>query len=458
MLKRTIALAAATALVGIFVVADSASAARKTCPDGSYPPCNKPPVGEVASNNLSFPVIWSEGILKPGFVLSTAGWLFQPVLQDAAGDYYTDIGQGPVYCVGETDITPPQSIPPEVLCYYGRLNEGIAEDTGEPVFSGEKKIWWLQQRQPQNAWQIFSTVDPEPLTPVTVTGVDTGDLLESSISIKAKQIRTEFTLFKNVDSDPDFSGFLSFANGGCVLDGNDPAAGTSPSNCFAAHSMSGAVPGTDQSIAETQGTDFPAAETLLDPRDVKMAKNYFDPDAVALAADAEPDPRIVPIEPPLGMDATVFSACARLIIQKISGDTDQLYWDSVEGSWMPRSAINSPAVDINAWGGSYSAEINAGGSLIYGYNWNTKSFAEGAGDYRLTFLLEGGPSDGGRCIHELNTEFDDSSLSVNVGERRPATMLSKNALAALGATRGEGGAVYVDVALAVGGGGGGKKK
>ena len=446
MMTRINFIALATALIGAWAIGGNAVAARKVCDDGSFPPCNKPPVGEAASNNLSFPVIWSDGERKPGFVQSDDPWSFATVEFDGEA-YYTDVGQGRVNCVGEDDITPPEKISSDVLCYRGRLNEGLSEETGEPNLTGDPKTWMLQQRQPPNQWQIFNTIDPDTTTPVAVTGIDTGDLLESSIVIKAKVIRTEFTLLKNVEGDTDFTSYRS--EYGCVLDE------TVPNNCFAAHSMSGAVPGTDQSIAETQGTESLSHGLLVDPRTVKTAKNYFDPTIPVPVTEAEePDPRIVPIEPALGMDATVYSACARLIIQKVVGD-GALDWDSEMGSWMPREHVNLPVVDIKAWDETYSAEINAGGNLIYGYNWQTKNFSEGAGKYRLTFLLEGDEDDGGECEVDLNTVFDDDTMSVNVGERRPATVLSKDAL---GGTHGEGGAVYVDVEIGGGGGGGRGKK
>jgi hypothetical protein len=461
MLRRMNLIALTAALIGAFAMGGSAIAARKTCPDGSFPPCNKPPVGETASNNLSYPAIWAENVME-GFTQSLdVPWEFAPVFYDGVNYYTQKSGEEPVYCVGETDIVPPNTVPAEILCYHGRMNLGISEETGLREFEGDPKVWWLQQRA-ENKWQVFNIEDPDKTTPVVVTGADTGDLLESSDVIKAKQIRTEFGLFKHVDAyaplgllaDPDFTGYRP---GACVLDA------TIPTNCFAAHRMSGAVPGTDQSIAEIQGTDWPGPVgapdyELLDPRQVRTIRNYFDPSIAVPAAapgteESEPDPRIVVLDEPLGVDALVYTDCARLIIQKVTGDPAELYWDSDAegGSWMPRSVANPPVVDINTWSGSYSVEINAGGGLIYGYNWNTKSFAEGSGVYRLTLLLEGGPSAGGACDVERSTVFDETSMSVNVGERRPATMLSA---AALGGTRGEGGAVYVDVQIATGGGGG----
>jgi len=301
---------------------------------------------------------------------------------------------------------------------------------------------------------------------VVITGVDTGDLLESSITIKAKQIRTEFTLFKRADESPQLGTFADtdytqYLQTVCTLEDNSILA---PNNCFAAHNMSGAVPGTDQSINETQGTDYnDVAGGLLNPQEVKMVKNYFDPDAVVIEAEEPGDPRIVLVEPPVGMDATVYSDCARLIIQKINDPSTEPEWASdasgtYGGYWT--GGMGEPVVDIAAWDGSYSTEINAGGSLIYGYNWNTKVLAE-KGDYRLTFVLEGGFTDDqnnendGKCTSTLNTVFDGTSKSVNVGERRPATLLSQ---AEMDGHHGEGGLLYIDVVVGASGGGGGGGK
>jgi len=390
--------------------------------------------------------------MKPDFVQALANPVFVEVKKDAEGIYYTDFGGVRVNCVGETDIVPPEKIAPEVLCYYGQFNAGLDEATGEPELVPPPKVWWLQQRQPHNVWQAFNLEDPNDATPVVVTGVDTGDLLESSIIISAKQIRTEFTMLKNAAGDVDFGQYVL-----------DPFVSTLDLTKFQAYGMSGAVPGTDQSIAETQGADYgpgPAGElggtlAMVDPATIKVAKNYFDPDAVAIEAEEPGDPRIVVLDEPIGMHATVYSGCARLIIQKVGGNAANLYWDSVEGNWMPRADVNNPVVDLHAWDGSYSAEINAGGSVIYGYNWNTKNFSEGAGVYRMTFLLEGDASAGGSCPYTLNTVFDDTSMSVNVGERRPATMIPGTDAAF---THGEGGLVYVDIEIAGGGGGGGGGK
>ena len=224
-------------------------------------------------------------------------------------------------------------------------------------------------------------------------------------------------------------------------------------NTFQAFGMSGAVPGTGQSINEIQGTDY-GPEAADSP--VAGTHAMVDPTTVIDAIDAN------------GVDipvhATVYSRCARLVIQKIT-DFDSVVWSSDAddengrgGYWVNGALL--PVVNVAAWDGSYSAEINASGRLIYGYNWNTKLIdqAEKSGDYRLTFVLEGGenlgePELSGMCPENLNTLFE-STVVVNLGEEHPGVVLTAEEFAQEGAHHGEGGAVYVDVVLGAGGGGG----
>lgn len=48
------------ALLGTSVFVSSAQAAPRLCDDGSRPPCQD--IGEAAANNLSYPVILSDGV------------------------------------------------------------------------------------------------------------------------------------------------------------------------------------------------------------------------------------------------------------------------------------------------------------------------------------------------------------------------------------------------------------
>ncbi|MGE5238121.1 MAG: hypothetical protein ACM3ON_04895, partial [Chloroflexota bacterium] len=152
------------------------------------PPPGKGPgsEGETASNNVSFPVIFSDNVKPTGWVEVTT-WTFATIT-----DPLTE-------CVGEDDIIPPARVSPDILCYFGRKNLGLDEVTGLPVLVGDPKLWWLQQRTP-NKWQVFTTIHDES-TPLVVTGVDFGDLLESADPLSQKQVRTEVVLLQYVSSD-----------------------------------------------------------------------------------------------------------------------------------------------------------------------------------------------------------------------------------------------------------------
>ena len=366
---------------------------------------------EAAGNNLSFPVIFAEGVVPGGYVEVLKGFA------DLTGDVTSS-----AFCAQETNTTVP--LPTNILCYRGRQNLGISEETGQRIWVGDPcpsedcRVWWLQERT-QNKWQAF---DPKHDIvnggKVIVTAVDWGDLLESG-ALNTRQIRTEITLFKDVSTDPVYSNKIAF-------DVSVPCDVTiDPEACFATYRMSGAVPGTDQSINEIQGNDFGpgtgayvGTQTMLNPVAVK------------------------------GYHATVYSSCARLIIQKVTSPTN-LSWDSSVGYWV--NGAGAPVLTLTAYGGTYKAEVNAGGSLIYGYNWNAKNVVPGA--YRLTYVLDGWTNDGGRCPNPLNAEFDESTTIINTGEVAAGVVLSQGDLMTAGGTGVEGGAAYVDITIKAKGGG-----
>jgi hypothetical protein len=199
--------------------------------------------------------------------------------------------------------------------------------------------------------------------------------------------------------------------------------------------MSGAVPGTEQSGNEAQGTDFgpntlpqPGTQTLLDPTLVRAAT-----DANGAA---------IPIH------ALVYSHCARLVIQKID---PAAVWDRTTGQWSG-SGVGSPVANVAAYAGTYSVEVNSGGGIVYGYNWNAKTVATGT--YRLTFVLDGNDTQGPQCPTQLATRFDPSITKlVNIGENNPSHII----YAGDSQLGDEGGLAYIDLTLTPKGGGGGKK-
>ena len=397
MKKSTLASAVSAALLGATVFVGSAQAAPRLCDDGSRPPCRD--TGEAAANNLSYPVIWSDGdsILAP-----LPEWTFATITDPASQCFMGDTGGLPV--------------PEDAVCYY---------DVEAPV-GDSPQVWWLQQRD-ANKWQAFN---PLATQAIAITGVDWGDDLESRDNFNTRSIiRTEVVLLKNVAEDPtsefDAADFLAFA-------------------------MSGAVPGTANSPVEMHGTNYGGeanpvlgTQTLIDPTLVRP-----------------------------GFQATMYSACARFIIQKVVGDPAGLQWNPADGHWGPVSAVNNPvfngAIYPDALADDYSAEINVSGSLIYGYNWNLRKVGEGAGLYRLTYVLDGGGEVGGSCTTPLTTAFTPEP--ANPETEAPATevvnvVTNPVATAAIvpagdAGLNGDlgGGLSYIDVVINAKTPGGGKKK
>jgi hypothetical protein len=445
----------ALGLAGVLLLAGTGSSAFAAkdglCKDGTPRPCKPGSTGDDSgSNNLSFPIIFSDNVSPNGFP-QDGPWRFADI---------TDV----TTCIDEYGVADGTSVPPEFLCYYGRkinvVNEegqvgaiefepypeepaGYCDDNEDPAAC---KVWWLQKRT-DNFWRALST-GHDISTSLIVSAVDVGDLLESTPELNARIIRVEFNLLQDVTQhdDGEFTDFL-------VSDWtNDiPAPCTVPDEtgesvgCFAALGMSGAVPGTEQSGNEMQGTDFgpgsfasgfPGTQTLLDPTELRKAVYY----------EGE-------TEMSIPVHALVYSHCARLVIQKIDGEP---VWDPGAGQWTG-VGVGAPLVNEASYEG-WSVEITSSGSIVYGYNWNAKTAA--VGDYRLTFVLDGKDSEGPQCPVTRGTTFGDNGFEttrlVNFGDvYQPVLLLEGNP--ALGD---EGGLVYIDVPLAPkggGGGGGGKK-
>jgi hypothetical protein len=309
------------------------------------------------------------------------------------------------------------------------------------VFTGDPKVWWLQKRT-QNFWKALS-VGHDVTTPLVVSAVDVGDLLESSPQIATRQIRVEFNLLQSVlPSDPELGSYV--ADWTKYTDGLPlPKPCTVPKvtgesiGCFAAFGMSGAVPATEQSGNEMQGNDFGPGPA---PGPLTGTLTALDPSTVRLAT-AE-DGTVIPIS------ALVYSRCARLLIQKIGANPT---WDEATGQWAG-TGVAAPLVNLPVYTNALSVEITSGGSIVYGYNWNAKTASTGT--YRLTFVLDGNDEKGPVCSTPLATNFEAGGTQlVNLGEANAPGILYAGD-ADLGD---EGGIAYLDLTLTTKGGGGGKK-
>ena len=90
-------------------------------------------------------------------------------------------------------------------------------------------------------------------------------------------------------------------------------------------------------------------------------------------------------------NAIVFTAGARLTIQRVT-DPTKATWDATQKRWVGSGTtdpiFNSAVYEKTSDGpGSYGAELNVQGKLIYGFNWATDGLFNG--EYRITFSLDG---------------------------------------------------------------------
>ena len=305
-----------------------------------------PPAAEGAGNNLSFPVIWAEGVTKtvpgtPGMTPSTGGaWWY------SWGTNGTDPNVVPASCAPDPDNT--------LFCNNGipgSYNEALVPGT-PPADNPMPLVKAYLQKDAKNIWQAASA--DWSAGAVSVDKIDWGDNLESVDWYTRSQVRTEVVLFEDLmEESPD------------ELDGRD--GGTAPWLEYAMRHVSG------WGIDEVHGMAVDAGSPVLGA----------------------------------GNQATIYSPCARFTIQKLLVQRDNpalsglvwmpgAGWTEVEGS--TTDLVNAPifnkAVHEGGDGpGYYSAEINVKGRIIFGYTWNVRQLNDPlpsgpAGDYRLTFSFD----------------------------------------------------------------------
>lgn len=276
------------------------------------------PNPEMAGNNLSFPVLWAEGVTK-----ALRG---TPVVYSLSGEWWYWWGTDPV------DDEPLSCSPdPEDPNFCEDGDTDPATDPFEEPGTGDVKVYLQQDLD--NEWQAESA--DMSAAPLHVDWIDWGDNLEAVDWYTRSQVRTEVVLYQDLeDLDPPMA----------------------PMTQYEMKHLYGL------GIDEMHGT----TGTVLD-----------------------------------GLQATIYSPCARLTIQKLLVDREVLADDPSLLTWVPEEGwlgsasviINNPifnmAVHDAADGpGYYNAEINVKGKIIFGYTWNVRRLNEGAGDYRITFSFD----------------------------------------------------------------------
>lgn len=172
------------------------------------------------------------------------------------------------------------------------------------------------------------------------------------------------------------------------------------------------------------------------------------------------DGSYMPVTTP-STEAMVYTGAARLTIQRIGdlGVTPTLVWDAAEHRWETDGGVPAQEIFNSAtWQkasdgpGSYGAELNVQGKVVYGYVWNTRGLT--AGEYRLTYSLDQawttaagsfvpGVDFAGEAIVRLPVEevVAEAEGGGNTAYVLPAEHLT-----------------YIDVGLTAGGGGGGPRR
>jgi len=308
------------------------------------------PGGETAGNNLSFPVIWAEGVEKalPGTPQT------DPVL---FGEWWYQWGTN-----GTDPNVTPASCPPDpdddAYCDDG-LPDSVGPAPGDPPADNPLPLARAYlQKDPGNTWQAESA--DWSLVPVNVHWIDWGDNLESVDWYTRSQVRTEVVLLQDLQTTM-----------------------------------------TEYEMRHTSGWGIDEVHGL----------------ATSLGREPLPGP---------GAQATVYSHCARLTIQKLLVERDDpklgdLIWVPGEG-WAEPEGYESDLINPHIFNGSvheggdgpgyYSAEINVKGRIIYGYTWSVRKLNEGAGDYRVTFSFDESCGSVDGVDIDLNTFFVDGVTEI----------------------------------------------
>lgn len=374
-------------------------------PEGKGPPDKR---DDSAGNNLSYPVIWSDGIEKtlpgtPGMVPELDGpWWYQ------WGTNGADSETVPASCPPDPDEMNPALNPEGEPYCDDTIEDALTKPAGEPPADNPLPLVkaYLQKETTEagqyNVWQAASADWSD--APVNIDWIDWGDNLESVDWYTRSQVRIEVVLFQDLDEL-----MLEYA------------------------------------MRHTSGWGSNEVHGLAVSLD----------DTVVLGP---------------GNRSTVYSPCARLTIQKLNvpretiQEGDLLWvpkegWSDVEVS--EEGLVNPPIFNMAVYEGGdgpgyYSAETNVKGRVIYGYTWNVRKNNEGPADYRITFSFdeECGP-------YALNTRFVEDITQILVPVEKAPYAESDDAGAGGGADGVlvcEENLTYMDIRILdrTGGGGGGK--
>lgn len=286
------------------------------------------PGGETAGNNLSYPVLWAEGVQKvlPG----TPG--MEPIL---GGAWWYQWGTNGV----DPDVTPASCAPdPDNNAY---CDDGVLLQYDETLVPGEPAAdnplplaKAYLQKDKNNIWQAGSA--DWSAAPLNVHWIDWGDNLESVDWYTRSQVRTEVVLFQDL-VEPMLEYEMRHTSGWGIDE---------------VHGMAATLESVPMLGLGTRATVYSNCARLT------IQKLLVERD------DAE---------------------LANLVWVPEEGWTEP---EGYEDDLINPHIFNGSVHEGGDGPGYYSAEINVKGRIIYGYTWNVRQLNEGAGDYRITYSFD----------------------------------------------------------------------
>ncbi len=316
----------------------------------------KPNPTTEAGNNLSYPVIWSDGVTKTlpgtmGETKLTGEWWYQWGTNGIDPDIF------PASCLPDPDEND-TTLNPEALPYCNdNQDTSLTIVAGEPLADNPLPLARAYlQKDPNNLWQAASA--DWSASPVNIHWVDWGDNLESVDWYTRSQVRTEVVLFQDL-SEPMLEYEMRHTDGWGIDE---------------VHGLATDLNGNPFFGAGDRATVYSHCARLT---------------------------------------------IQKLLVDKNDPLLDSLVWVPGEGWTEPNDTIGDIINDhifngsVHEGGdgpGYYSAEINVKGRIIYGYTWNVRQLNDltptAAGIYRITFSFD---EDSGV---ELNTFFVEGTTEI----------------------------------------------
>jgi len=237
-----------------------------------------------------------------------------------------------------------------------------------PYWMDELGVKWYYQQEELNFWQAESAVGGEG--GVDVSWIDWGDNLEAQIWTTRSIVRTEVVLYKDL-ATPMTGYEMAYLWGEGI-----------------------------EEVWATNGTQYASDQATVFSWLARYTVQKLADGVVPYVEDAEGVPVSVIPSADLGL----------------TWNPTTHQWDGPVGMTIYNSAVwEAEGVDGRELSEIYSAELNVPGKVIYGWNWNVKRNADGAGYYRITFSLDPMVEDPTKTQVDCNAFFTEGATQILPG-------------------------------------------